>query len=91
MGDPTRYGVDMRSTSVSTGSVRSGSTLSADAAAALPPLGSPTAVSAYLDVPVGTLTQWRYRGLGPKFLKVGRHVRYRREDVLAWLEELAQA
>jgi excisionase family DNA binding protein len=40
----------------------------------------------YLKVPVGTLANWRYQGKGPRFIKVGRHVRYRRSDVEAWLE-----
>jgi excisionase family DNA binding protein len=40
----------------------------------------------YLTVPVGTLANWRYQGKGPRFVKIGRHVRYRRSDVEAWLE-----
>lgn len=40
-----------------------------------------------LKVPVATLDQWSHRGVGPKFIKVGRHRRYRREDVERWLEE----
>ncbi|MBN7314511.1 MULTISPECIES: helix-turn-helix domain-containing protein [Mycobacteroides] len=41
----------------------------------------------HLGVPVRTLAEWRYRGNGPRFAKVGRHIRYRREDVDAWLGE----
>jgi hypothetical protein len=41
--------------------------------------------SAYLRVPVGTLYQWRYRRVGPKAYKVGRHLRYDPADVRAWL------
>lgn len=44
----------------------------------------------FLDVPVGTLANWRYQGRGPRFVKVGRHVRYRRSDVEAWLERNAR-
>lgn len=34
-----------------------------------------------------TLAQWRYRGTGPKFVRVGsRRVLYRRADVDAWLD-----
>lgn len=40
----------------------------------------------FLKVPEGTLANWRYQGRGPRFVKVGRHVRYRRTDVEAWLE-----
>jgi excisionase family DNA binding protein len=32
-----------------------------------------------------TLEQWRYQGKGPAYLKVGRQVRYRRDDLDAWL------
>lgn len=43
-------------------------------------------VSAHLGVPEGTLAQWRHRGIGPRYIKVGKHVRYDERDVLAWLE-----
>lgn len=43
-------------------------------------------VAAYLDVPIATVRKWRYEGTGPRGIKVGRLVRYRREDVDAWLE-----
>ncbi|MFS2291723.1 MAG: helix-turn-helix domain-containing protein [Actinomadura sp.] len=35
-------------------------------------------------VPVSTVYQWNSRGGGPKFMKIGRHVRYRLSDVVAW-------
>ena len=41
----------------------------------------------YLRVPVTTLYTWRKRGTGPPGYRVGRHTRYRVEDVIAWLEE----
>lgn len=40
----------------------------------------------YLGVPVATLRYWRNRGDGPRGFRVGRHVRYQRTDVAAWLE-----
>lgn len=46
----------------------------------------PEEVSDLLKVPQGTLANWRYLGKGPRFVKVGRRVRYRRSDVEAWLE-----
>lgn len=49
------------------------------------PLAEPGQVSVYLGVPLATLTAWRYRKIGPCWTKVGRHVRYRWEDVDAWL------
>lgn len=42
-------------------------------------------VADYLGVPVKTLYQWRYKGVGPRALRVGRHLRYRPEDVEGWL------
>lgn len=38
------------------------------------------------EFPVATLAQWRHRGIGPRYLIIGRHVRYRRGDVDAWIE-----
>jgi excisionase family DNA binding protein len=49
---------------------------------------SPEEVAGYLGVPVKTLFQWRYKGVGPRGLRVGRHLRYRAEDVEAWLERV---
>lgn len=48
-------------------------------------LATPTDVAAYLQVPVKTLYTWRYHGKGPRAHRVGRHLRYRWEDVEAWL------
>jgi excisionase family DNA binding protein len=48
---------------------------------------TPEDVSSFLGVPVPTLYQWRHKGIGPKSRRVGRHLRYKPEDVLAWLEE----
>jgi hypothetical protein len=33
-----------------------------------------------------TLERWRQTGDGPRFVRVGRAVRYRRSDLDAWLE-----
>ncbi len=46
---------------------------------------SPEEVARFLGVPVKTLYQWRYKGLGPQAFRVGRHLRYRPADVEAWL------
>ncbi|HEX3592091.1 MAG TPA: helix-turn-helix domain-containing protein [Pseudonocardiaceae bacterium] len=48
-------------------------------------------VSTYLGVPKQTLYQWRTRGYGPRGCRVGKHVRYRRADVDAWLDMQTQA
>lgn len=46
-------------------------------------------VSAYLTVPVTTIYQWRTRGSGPRAVRVGRHLRFRRSEVDAWVERHA--
>jgi excisionase family DNA binding protein len=47
---------------------------------------SPQDLASYLGVPVTTLYTWRHRSQGPPGLRVGRHLRYRRRDVEAWVE-----
>jgi excisionase family DNA binding protein len=48
-------------------------------------LATPEEVAAYLNgIPVKTLAKWRSEGTGPAYMKVGRHVRYRLADVVAW-------
>lgn len=46
----------------------------------------PPELAERLKVPVNTLAQWRYRGVGPKYMVVGRHVRYRESDIEHWLD-----
>ncbi len=50
-------------------------------------LTDPPAVAAALGMSNIALTQWRYRGGGPPFIRVGRRIRYRWSDVQAWLDE----
>lgn len=33
-----------------------------------------------------TIEGWRIKGMGPRYIKIGRLVRYRIEDVNAWIE-----
>ena len=40
-----------------------------------------------LGLSVRTLQNWRLRGGGPAYLKCGRAVRYRRRDLLSWMDE----
>lgn len=35
-------------------------------------------------VPLKTIYAWNYVGSGPRYLRVGRFVRYRLADVVAW-------
>lgn len=39
-----------------------------------------------LGVSPGTLRYWRYMDQGPQSFRVGKHVKYRREDIDAWLD-----
>lgn len=43
----------------------------------------------WLKVPVKTLHQWRYTDRGPKAIRVGKHLRYRRSEVERWLQAQA--
>jgi len=44
---------------------------------------------AFLGLPVATLHQWRYLGVGPKAYKVGRWLKYDPGDIVAWLHDQA--
>ena len=44
----------------------------------------------YLAVPEKTIYAWRYRGTGPRGLRIGRHLRFRWFDVEAWLASLVE-
>ena len=43
-------------------------------------------VAALLDIPERNLGQWAYRHVGPAYLRIGKHRRYRPEAVEAWLD-----
>ncbi|WP_084143872.1 helix-turn-helix transcriptional regulator [Methylocapsa acidiphila] len=49
------------------------------------------AVAQFLGLTPAALQAWRWKGGGPVFLKVGRCVRYRQEDIDAWLAQRACA
>lgn len=38
-----------------------------------------------LKVPVPTVRAWRHAGSGPEGVRLGRHVRYRRSNVVDWI------
>ena len=38
-------------------------------------------------LPVKTPAQWASKGTGPRYARIGRHVRYRLSDVIAWEEQ----
>lgn len=47
---------------------------------------SPAQFAERLGVPLETVYGWNKLGTGPRRIKIGRHVRYRLADVLAWEE-----
>ncbi|OBJ18262.1 transcriptional regulator [Mycobacterium colombiense] len=48
---------------------------------------STTEVSAELGIPVGTLRYYRSSGRGPASFRLGGRIRYRRADVMAWVDD----
>jgi hypothetical protein len=44
-------------------------------------------VSALIGVPINTLMDYRARGKGPQSAVIGGRVKYRRADVLTWVDE----
>ncbi|MGJ5897997.1 helix-turn-helix domain-containing protein [Streptomyces niveiscabiei] len=44
-----------------------------------------------LQIPKSTIYGWRTRGLGPAWVRVGKHLRARRADVDAWLDALSES
>jgi excisionase family DNA binding protein len=44
-------------------------------------------LAAYLQVPLSTVYEWRYRRTGPPGVRIGKHVRYREADVERWLAD----
>ena len=45
-------------------------------------------VAEWVNMSVATVRRWRLFRKGPKFLKIGSAVRYRRADVEAWLKSI---
>ena len=52
----------------------------------LPPVSTPKHVAALICSTEGSLAQDRYLGRGIPFVKIGKRVRYMRDDVLAFLQ-----
>lgn len=48
---------------------------------------TPHEVSLFLRVPLRTIYRWRSRGNGPRGYRIGRHVRYRLDEIKRWLED----
>lgn len=43
-------------------------------------------VAEYLRVPVTTIYRWNLNDEGPRRIRLGRHLRYRKSDVDEWLD-----
>lgn len=50
------------------------------------PLLTVDEVAERLRVPRQTLYYWRSQGLGPTARLIGKHLRYREDDLIEWLE-----
>lgn len=48
---------------------------------------TPKQLAALFAVNENTLAKWRLQGVGPKFVKIQRHVRYAANDVVRWTNE----
>jgi len=46
-------------------------------------------LATYLGIPLATVYQMNSRGTGPRRIRVGKHVRYRKADVDVWLDSRA--
>jgi excisionase family DNA binding protein len=46
-------------------------------------------VAELLQIPAKTIYTWRYKRIGPPAVPMGKYLRFRVEDVAAWLEEHA--
>jgi Helix-turn-helix domain len=44
-------------------------------------------LATFLSLPVKTLRDGRYTGVGPRALRVGRHLRYEPAEVRRWLDD----
>lgn len=53
----------------------------------MPRLWSQKDLAAYLNKSTYWCERARWAGEGPKFVKIGRCIRYKPEDVLQWLEQ----
>lgn len=52
----------------------------------LPPVATPDETASFLRLGRSTLAKMRLSGSGPAYVKAGRSVTYRKQDVLAWLD-----
>lgn len=61
--------------------------MSLDNRTQLPELLMEAQVARLLSFSARTLQAWRLNGSGPPYLRVGRAIRYRRQDLIVWIEQ----
>ncbi|GAA3941977.1 helix-turn-helix domain-containing protein [Microbacterium soli] len=54
----------------------------------LPDLATRRQVAEYTQTSIPTLARWAAEGKGPKFVRLGGAVRYKRDNVIAWIDSL---
>lgn len=47
-------------------------------------------LAAEMGIPKQTIYKWRVEGRGPRGHKFGRHLRFSREDINAWIADSAE-
>lgn len=52
----------------------------------LEPLLDTKAAAGYLGYHPNTLEQWRVKGAGPRYRKIGKHIRYTPDDLRAFVD-----
>jgi len=55
------------------------------------PLWHAEDVAEYLGVPLKTLYKWRLEKHGPPCARIGKHLRYVPDDVVAWVDSCKQS
>jgi predicted site-specific integrase-resolvase len=48
---------------------------------------TPDQVAERYQISPDSLKEWRYKGVGPKYLRIGKRVRYREADLERWEQE----
>ncbi|MEC3978622.1 helix-turn-helix domain-containing protein [Amycolatopsis sp. H20-H5] len=54
-------------------------------------LWTPDDLAVFLGIPEKTLREWRYKGYGPGWAKMGKHVRYNPDTVRSWVAERGES
>lgn len=45
-----------------------------------------SSMQSYIGIAPQTLARWRYEGKGPRYIKIGRKVAYKVNDIKVWLK-----